>query len=304
MTLILLAAGLGSRYGGLKQLEPVGPAGETLMDYSIFDARRAGFDRVIFIIRRDFEDAFRAAVLSKYAATGLCFELAFQSHDDLPAPFTRPAERQKPWGTAHALLAARDLLDAPFVVINADDFYGLESFQNHALFFNSTGRNRFAMAGYQLADTLSPHGTVARGVCKAGDKNQLLSIREHHKIRALEGACPHAPQAEDIADPANPVRFTGREPVSLNNWAFTPEAIPLLSDYFADWLADHHADLKAECYLPSAVDHFIANGLATVTVLPTRGPWFGVTYKEDLPAVQSQIAALHAAGHYPPVLWE
>jgi len=320
MTLVLLAAGLGSRYGGLKQIEPVGPNGETLMDYSILDAQRAGFDRVAFIIRRDFEDAFRASILKKIPAS-LRVELAFQSHDDLPAPFTRPVHREKPWGTTHALLAARELLDDNFVVINADDFYGLESFANHAKFFGMVGKcsisnrefstgncaskqipvenslldiehsnslPRFAMAGYRLQNTLSPHGTVARGVCRAFENGTLLSIREHTQIRALPNGA-----AEDIADPANPVPFTGDEPVSLNNWAFTPEVVPLLSEYFAEWLAENHANPKTECYLPTAVGHFIARGLATVEVLPCSAPWFGVTYKEDLPEVKARLAALY-----------
>jgi len=312
MTLVLLAAGLGSRYGGLKQIEPVGPNGETLMDYSILDAQRAGFDRVVFIIRRDFEGAFRAVILKKIPAS-LRVELAFQSHDDLPAPFTHPAEREKPWGTAHALLAARELLDDPFVVINADDFYGLESFQNHAAFFqgldlcrrqSTSGDSqqsstdvdrrrqaspRFAMAGYRLRNTLSPHGTVARGVCRVSATGTLLSIREHTHIRALSNNA-----AEDIADPANPVPFTGDEPVSLNNWAFTPGVVPLLSNYFAEWLAENHANVKAECYLPTAVGHFITRGQAVVDVLPCSAPWFGVTYKEDIPGVKARLASLFA----------
>ena len=298
MTLVLLAAGLGTRYGGLKQIEPVGPNGETLMDYSIFDAQRAGFDRVLFIIRRDFEAAFRASILEKFRAS-IRVELAFQDPGDLPAPFTRPPNREKPWGTAHALLAARDLLHDPFVVINADDFYGLESFQNHAAFFNGfqpsafSPHPSFAMAGYTLRGTLSPHGTVARGVCRASPQNTLLSIREHTKIRALPDG-----GAEDIADPANPVRFTGDEPVSLNNWAFTPDVVPLLSDYFAAWLAEHHDDPKAECYLPSAAGCFIAEKRATVRVIPCSAPWFGVTYKEDVPGVKSRLATLHANGVY------
>ena len=335
MTLILLAAGLGTRYGGLKQLEPAGPNGELLMDYAIFDAHRAGFDRVIFIIRRDFEAAFRSAISDKFANV-LRVDHAYQSPHDLPSPYTCPPDREKPWGTNHALLAARELITDPCVVINADDFYGLESFVNHAKFFGMVDKHpisnteyptekissrgeaaskldignsvldigysnsipHFAMAGYRLSATLSPHGTVARGVCKSSPDNQLLTIREHFKIRPTPDNT-----AEDISDPANPIPFTGLEPVSLNNWAFTPAVVPLLQNYLSDWLSQNHANPKAECYLPSAVDHLIANRLATVSILPTSSPWFGITYKDDLPSVQQQLLALHASGHYPSKLF-
>jgi len=306
MTLILLAAGLGSRYGGLKQIEPLGPHGETLMDYSIYDAQRAGFDRVIFIIRRDFEAAFRDTISSKYQSR-LAIEHAFQSMDDVPHPFIKHAPaRQKPWGTTHALLAARHIIKKdPFVVINADDFYGLESFQNHAKFFETQIPKspnpqipKFAMAGYRLRNTLSPHGTVARGVCRASATNQLLSIREHTKIRALENGA-----AEDIADPSAPVAFTGDEPVSLNNWAFTPAVMDLLVQYFCAWLCQNEGDPAKECYLPTAVGHFITKNQATCSILPCSAPWFGVTYKDDVPGVKSRLAALHAEGVYPEKLW-
>jgi hypothetical protein len=276
------------------------------MDYSIFDARRAGFDRGVFIIRRDFEAAFRAQISNRFAST-LRVDHAFQSPDDLPAPYTCPSTREKPWGTAHALLAARDLLTDPCVVINADDFYGLESFQNHAKFFDgnrmqsnaidSIRNPRFAMAGYTLRATLSPHGTVARGVCRASATNLLLSIREHTKIRATPNG------AEDIADPANPVPFTGGEPVSLNNFAFTPAVVGLLTQYFCGWLCQNEGNPALECYLPTAVGHFITHNLATVAVLPCSAPWFGVTYQDDVPGVKARLAAPHAEGCYPSKLW-
>lgn len=303
-TIVMLAAGMGTRYGGLKQIEPIGPNGETIMDYNLHDAMNAGFDRVLFIIRKDFEETFRANVSSRYAGS-LRVDHAFQSIDDIPHPFTPPPDREKPWGTTHAIYSARGLLDGPFCVINADDFYGRESFQNHIKFFQSLEAQKpspalshYAMAGYRLSQTLSEHGTVARGICRVAADGLLQSIAEHTRIRAL----PHG-GAEDITDPSHPVRFTGDEPASMNNWAFTPDFIGHLARIFPAWLEKNHTNPKAEWYLPGVVDELIADRLADVRLLPTSSPWFGVTYREDLPLVQARLAALIDAGEYPARLW-
>jgi MobA-like NTP transferase domain len=287
-TLLVLAAGAGSRYGGLKQIDPVGPSGETVLDYAVFDALRAGFGRVVFVIRRDFEDAFREKVGSKYGDR-IRVGYAFQSLADLPAGFGVPAGREKPWGTAHAVWCARAAIEGNFAVINADDFYGADSFGRLSRFLGGAqpapgGPHRFALVGFRLANTLSENGTVARGVCQA-EGGRLRSVTEHTGIAASD---------------VGPFRkFSGEETVSMNCWGFTPALFPALGTDFAAFLSERAGDPKAEFYLPAAVSAMVGRGEAEVEVLPTSGSWFGVTYRDDKPRVQASIAALVASGSYP-----
>ncbi|MGN0846953.1 MAG: NDP-sugar synthase [Kiritimatiellia bacterium] len=297
-TLVVLAAGMGSRYGGLKQVDPVGPSGEAILDYSVFDAHRAGFGKVVFIIRRDIEQVFREQVGSKYEGL-LPVEYAFQDIADLPAPFTVPEGRAKPWGTAHAIRAARHVVHEPFAAINADDFYGRDAFQKLAAFLaadaalRADAPLRFAMVGYRLSLTLSEHGSVARGVCALNAAGQLTKVVEHVKLVKT----PHGAHDDD---PAAEVRdFTGDERVSMNLWGFTPGLFDALEARFPQWLAANATREKSEWYIPFVVDEMVHEGAATVDVLPTDSSWFGVTYREDKPFVTAAIRRLVDAGEYP-----
>jgi hypothetical protein len=298
-TLVILAAGMGSRYGGLKQVEPVGPSGETIMDYSVFDAVRAGFNRVVFVIRRDFEKAFRETIGAKYAGA-VEVDYAFQALDDLPAGFTVPAGRTKPWGTAHAIRSARQVVGAPFAAINADDFYGQDAFARLGAFLSASRpapKPRFAMVGYRLDQTLSEHGGVARGICRVTPEGMLAGVTEMTRLtRVADGV-------ENQEDPARPVRLNGTERVSMNLWGFTPALFAALEERFPAWLAAHAADPKAEWYIPFVVDGMIREGAAEVEVLPTESAWFGVTYREDRPAVMAAVQARVRDGVYPDKLW-
>lgn len=290
-TLLVLAAGMGSRYGGLKQLDPVGPNGETLLDYSVHDAMRASFDRVVFLIRRDIENDFRAQIGARYAGK-IDVGYAFQQLDDLPAGFTPPPGRSKPWGTAHAVWCARDVIGAPFVAINADDFYGAESFRLLGEFLSAVDPSAqpatFAMAGYRLDKTLSEHGTVARGICAVGADHLLRGVEEITDLaRRTDGA---------IA--ADERTFAADTPVSMNFWAFTPQIFPLLEEKLRLFLAANASSEKAEFYIPSAVAEMISAGEATVRVIPTASDWFGVTYRDDRPRVVESIAKLVSSGAY------
>lgn len=288
LTLVVLAAGMGSRYGGLKQIDPVGPGGETVLDYAVFDARRAGFDRVVFVIRRDFEALFREKIGARYAGR-LAVDYVFQSLDVLPAGTAAPPGREKPWGTAHAVWCAQAAIAGNFAVINADDFYGADSFRRLAQFLRAARAAEFAMVGFRLANTLSEHGTVARGVCTAGPDGTLHAIVEQTGIDAAEVGAGKT--------------YSGDEIVSLNCWGFTPALLPALESQFRAFLAARGAEPKAEFYLPAAVSTMIAQGAATARVLPTESTWFGVTYREDKPRVEAAIAALVRAGLYPERLW-
>ena len=298
-TLVVLAAGMGSRYGGLKQVDPVGPSGEAILDYSVFDAKRAGFGKVVFIIRKDFETEFKERVGSKYEGI-LPVEYCYQDINDLPSPFTVPAERAKPWGTAHAIRAARDVVKEPFAAINADDFYGRDAFAKLAAFLQrpaaADGKFHFAMVGYKLDLTLSDNGSVARGICKV-DGGKLESVTEMTKLVRVPGG------AENREDEANPVKLTGEERVSMNLWGFTPELFATLESRFPAWLEKNGAELKSEWYIPFVVDELIHEGKADVEVLPTDSNWFGVTYREDKPFVTAEIGKLVAAGEYPQSLF-
>lgn len=290
LTLVILAAGMGSRYGGLKQLDPIGPASETVLDYAVFDAIRVGFTRVVFVIRQDFEEAFRAQVVARYADR-IAIDYVHQALDHLPAGFSAPATRTKPWGTGHAVWCARSVLNAPFAVVNADDFYGRDSFMQLAGFLTSTaGTNwpRFAMIGFRLDNTLPEGGAVSRGVCEVSADGMLRQVTERTGITR-----------EDVG-PGRP--FGGDSVVSMNCWAFTPALFPLLEDRFIQFCRQEGKGAQAEFYLPSAVSSMIAAREAEVRVMTTHSTWFGVTYREDRPRVVAALEGLVAAGDYPPVL--
>jgi len=296
-TLVVLAAGMGSRYGGLKQVDPVGPSGETIMDYSVFDAVRAGFGRVVFVIRRDFADVFRETIGAKYK-DAVEIDYVFQALDDLPPGYARPGDRTKPWGTAHAIYSARHAVTAPFAVINADDFYGQDAFRTLAGFLCAAQplaavRPRFAMVGYRLSRTLSANGTVARGVCKVGADGLLETVVELTRLVPVPGG------VENREGPGAPTFLTGAERVSLNAWGFTPCFFDFLSERFPKWLDANAANPNAEWYIPFAVDELIQGARVDVQVLPTESPWFGVTYREDKPDVVAAIQALVREGVYP-----
>jgi len=299
LTLIVLAAGMGSRYGGLKQCDPVGPSGETIMDYSVYDAVQAGFDRVIFVIRRDFEEEFKSSVGSKYESV-VKVEYAFQSLDDIPAGYSVPDGRSKPWGTAHALRSARELIDGPFAAINADDFYGRDSFMRLAAFLKAADpdASEFALVGFRLDHTLSENGSVARGVCTVDDTGRLTAVTEMLKI------VPVGEGAQDISDPVNPVSYTGNERVSMNLWGFNPVFMKELITAFPAFLDENITDLKAEWYIPFVIDKMIQEGRTQVSVLPTESSWFGVTYREDKPDVVKAVGELVSQGIYPAKLWK
>jgi NDP-sugar pyrophosphorylase family protein len=294
-SLLVLAAGMGHRYGGLKQIDPVGPAGQTIIDYSIYDALRAGFAKLVFVIRRDLEESFRELVGQRFERR-LPVHYVFQELDDLPPGFTPPPNRVKPWGTTHALLAGQSAIQEPFVAINADDFYGAESFRLLAEHLSSGGAD-YAMAGFTLRRTLSEFGAVARGVCEVSPDGYLKSIVELTRIeREGDGA-----KNTDAAGRVRPL--TGEEVVSMNCWGFTPAIFPALRAQFAAFLKQSGQDEKAECYVPSAVNDLVVSGNARVRVLRTGAPWFGVTYRQDRPRVVESIRQLVARGDYPERLW-
>ena len=294
-TLLVLAAGMGSRYGGLKQIDPVGPNGETIIDYSIYDALRAGFGKLVFIIRKDIEAAFREHVGSRFEKR-MAVDYSFQELDDLPPSFTVPVGRTKPWGTTQAILAGAGQVHEPFAAINADDFYGAESFRVLAGHLTS-GSPDYAMVGFILRNTLSEFGTVARGVCQVVDGGYLKNVVEYTAIeRDSEGV-----KNTDAA--GNVTRLTGNEPVSLNFWGFTPGVFDQLRENFEMFLRLHSSDLKRECLIPTTVNELVTAGKARVKVLPAEGSWFGVTYREDRPRVIENIRRLVADGLYPERLW-
>ena len=293
-TLFILAAGMGSRYGGLKQLDGLGPNGETIMDYSVFDAMRAGFGKVVFVIRRDFEEDFRRVVLSKYADHVPC-EVCFQGIDNLPEGFTRNPERTKPWGTNHAVLMAKDLIHEPFMVINADDFYGKESFEVMAKFLLDVNgqEGKYCMAGYRVGNTLSEHGTVSRGVCATDKMGYLTDVVERTAIESKEGHIVF-PDENGVE-----TEIPFDTPVSMNMWGFTPEYFEYTEEAFKAFLTKNAQELKAEFYIPTLVNDLIKAGKATCQVLDTTAKWFGVTYADDRQMVVDKIQALVDAGVYP-----
>ena len=300
-TLFLLAAGMGSRYGGLKQLDTLGPHGETIMDYSIYDAIKAGFGKLVFVIRKDFEQDFREKIISKYEDHIPC-ELVFQSIDKLPEGFTCPDGREKPWGTNHAVLMGAPVINEPFAVINCDDFYGRDSYRVMAEFLSNLpegSKNTYSMIGFRVGNTLSESGTVSRGICGTNENNLLTSVVERTKIQRMDGAVKYMDDNDEwVATPET-------TPVSMNFWGFTPDYFTYSEDYFKGFLADpkNMANLKSEFFIPLLVDKLISEGTATVEVLDTTSKWFGVTYPEDRQSVVDKIQALVDAGEYPAKLF-
>jgi len=294
-TLLVMAAGMGSRYGGLKQIDPVGPSGETIIDYSIFDALRAGFGKLVFVIRKDIEGAFKETVGARFEKHAPV-EYVFQELDNLPAGFSVPEGRTKPWGTTHAVLMAADVIREPFAVINADDFYGAESYRvlaQHLL----TGSIDYAMVGFILRNTLSDFGSVARGVCRVDSNGYLETVEE---LTNIERDGEHAKNTDSSGKVA---QLTGDEAVSMNMWGFTPAVFDHLREVFHRFLERSGKELKTESYVPSAVNELVAAGKARVKVLRSSDSWFGVTYREDRPRVVASIGQLIAAGRYSPQLW-
>jgi hypothetical protein len=294
-SLLVLAAGMGSRYGGLKQIDPVGPAGETIIDYSIYDALRAGFAKVVFVIRHDLEQPFREIVGGRFEQR-LPVHYVFQELGDLPPGFAPPPHRAKPWGTTHAILAGEAAISEPFAVINADDFYGAQAFRLMAEHFSAGGADD-AMAGFTLRQTLSDFGSVARGVCDVSPDGYLKSVVEMTRIERDGDGAKNTDAAGRVA------RLTGDEVVSMNFWGFTPAVFPALRSKFAAFLEKHGQDEKAECYIPSTINELVASGHARVKVPRTSDRWFGVTYRQDRPLVVESIRQLVAHGHYPERLW-
>jgi UTP-glucose-1-phosphate uridylyltransferase len=292
--LMVLAAGMGSRYGGLKQLDPVGPSGETIMDYSVFDAIRAGFDKVVFVIRRDLEAQFREQIGSRYAGK-IKVDYAFQELDMLPKGYSLPETREKPWGTGHATLCAAQQIDAPFAVINADDFYGANSFRLLAEYFTGIEADStdYAMCGFILRQTLSEHGSVARGICSTDSDNFLTDVEEMTKIEK-DGS-----GAVNLNTDGSRYQLTGDEIASMNYWGFTPTIFEHLNRLFEEFLDAHIDEEKSEFFLPFAVNDLIKRDIAQVKVLETPDSWFGVTYRPDREMVVAGIKKMTESGHYP-----
>jgi len=297
-TLFVLAAGMGSRYGGLKQLDGLGPNGETIMDYSIYDAIRGGFGKVVFVIRKDFEDDFRTKILSKYE-NHIPVEIVFQSLDKLPEGFTCPEERTKPWGTNHAVLMGKDVIKEPFAVINADDFYGRDSFAVLGKELTETfgKENQYSMVGFRVGNTLSESGSVARGVCGTNADGYLTTVVERTAIECIDG------EIQFIDENGQKVVLGENVPVSMNMWGFTPDYFKYSEEYFKTFLQENSGNHKSEYFIPLMVNELVTKGVACVKVLDTTSKWFGVTYADDRQGVVDKIQALIDAGDYPAKLF-
>lgn len=295
-TLIILAAGMGSRYGGLKQLDEVGPHGEAIIDYSLYDAIRAGFGKVIFVIRHDFEEAFKERFDPKLKGK-IAVEYVYQELNKIPAGFILTPERQKPWGTSHALMMAEDVADEPMAVINADDFYGKKAYQAMADFLTtSTDPQEYAMIGYNVENTLSEHGTVSRGVCATDLNGYLTTVVERTKIKGEPGGIFY--YEEDGRHKLEP-----KSPVSMNFWGLKPNVFHFLKEGFIQFMTHHGNELKSEYFIPLLINDNIVNGNIKTKVIECDSPWFGVTYIEDKPIVKGRIKQLIAEGVYPENLW-
>ena len=286
LTLLVMAAGMGSRYGGLKQLDEVGPSGETIIDYSVYDAIAAGFTKVVFIIRRDFEQEFKSKITNKFNDK-IQVEFAFQDIEDLPNGFSCPGGREKPWGTGHAILSAAKLINSPFNAINADDYYGRESFKTIADFY-ARESNAFTLVAFRLENTLSIFGSVTRGLCEVKN-DRLVTVIETDDLRKT-----------NLGITSNrDINLNGNEPVSMNMWGFTPVIFDYLQEMFVDFLAQEGDELKSEFLIPSVINDLIQSGKEIVHVLYSNAPWFGVTYKKDKPYVVDQIQKLINIEFYP-----
>jgi NDP-sugar pyrophosphorylase family protein len=286
ITLLVMAAGMGSRYGGLKQLDAIGPNGETIIDYSVYDAIKAGFSKVVFIIRKEFENDFRNKITNKYAGK-IQVEFAFQELDALPNGFECPDERIKPWGTGHAILSAIDVINEPFVVINGDDYYGRESFMVIADYYNN-GANTFSMVAFRLDKTLSSFGGVTRGLCTVNN-DKLETVIETSDLQKTDYG---------VSSNRN-IELNGTEPVSMNMWGYTPKLFNYLQEKFVEFLMGDGSELKSEFLIPSVINDLIQNNREEVIVLRSESSWFGVTYKEDKPFVQGEIQKLIDNDNYP-----
>jgi hypothetical protein len=298
-TLFVLAAGMGSRYGGLKQLDGLGPNGETIMDYSIYDAMKAGFGKIVFVIRQSFEKDFKTVVIDKFKDL-IDTELVFQEISNVPEGSTYIPEREKPWGTNHAVLMGKDVIHEPFAVINADDFYGQESFAVLADFLRGVEgkKNEYCMVGYHVGNTLSESGAVSRGVCVVDENGLLQNVVERTSIEEKGGTINYLDEnKKEVAIPAN-------TPVSMNMWGFTPDYFDYSEKYFKKFLAEEGQKLKSEFYIPLAVNNLIVEKIATCKVLDTPSKWFGVTYAEDRPQVVLKINELIRKGVYPEKLFK
>ena len=293
-TLLVLAAGMGSRYGGLKQLDGVGPNGEIIMDYSIMDAIRAGFGKVVFVIRHSFEQEFKAKINAEHFHGQIAVEYVFQELDKLPQGFTVPAGREKPWGTNHAILMAKEVIHEPFAIINADDFYGRDAFAVMGAYLQQLQGKQgdYCMVGYRLENTLSENGTVSRGVCHTDDEGYLMGMTERTAIgRTADGIAYQ--EADGSQHP-----LAADTTVSMNLFGFTPDYFDESDKLFVDFLKAHGQEMKSEYYIPFAVNTFIDRGYAKVRVLKTSAQWFGVTYKEDRPSVVARLRQMHDEGIY------
>lgn len=298
-SLVVMAAGIGSRYGGLKQIDPVGPNGEILLDYSVFDAARAGFGKIIFIIRKDIEADFKSVVTSHFKGK-IPVEYVFQNINDIPSGFAIPSDRVKPWGTGHAVLACKNVVKEPFAVINADDFYGGKSY---AIIFNELEKtnpesNNYCMVGFELSKTLSEHGHVARGICETGPEGKLVSIVERLKIEKTATGAKFEDEQGQWRE------LSGKETASMNMFGFTPSLFNYLENGFPAFLKAAEGNPKAEYLLPTIVGELLSDNRASMKVLDSPERWFGVTYREDKPVVVENIRKLIAEGVYPEKLWE
>ena len=286
MTLLVMAAGMGSRYGGLKQLDEVGPSGETIIDYSVFDAIKAGFSKVVFIIRKDFEDEFKTKISNKFS-NDIQVEFVFQDIHQLPSGFSLPEDRIKPWGTGHAILCASNFIDGPFNAINADDYYGRESFKTIADYYNN-GNDSFSMVAFQLEKTLSDFGSVTRGLCTVNNDKLINIVETENLVKSKSGIRSNSD-----------LDLNGNEPVSMNMWGFTPAIFDYLNEMFEVFLSKNIHDIKSEFLIPSVINDLINSGDELVQVLYSKSSWFGVTFKEDKSYVVQQIQNLVNSGFYP-----
>lgn len=296
-TLLILAAGMASRYGSMKQIQSFGPSGETIMDYSIYDAIRAGFGKVVFIIREEFSEEFKKIFEPKLNGK-IATDYVYQDMDDYIGEFKIPAERKKPWGTAHAVLCAKEAVNEPFAVINADDFYGRDAFEKASAFLTTEATpDKYCIIGYELSKTLSENGTVSRGVCEVNENGDLVSIKERTKIYRDNNKIVFEESDGKHEVPEN-------SKVSMNFWGFDPSVFSFIEDLFRQFLKDNINDPKSEFFIPIIGDAFIKSGKGTIKVIPTASQWFGVTYKEDAPTVTKDIQELVAKGEYPNSLWK
>ncbi|MGX5819620.1 nucleotidyltransferase family protein [Chitinophaga lutea] len=296
-TLLILAAGMASRYGSLKQIQQFGPSGETIIDYSIYDAIRAGFGKIVFIIRENFAEEFKQIFEPKLKGK-VQTDYVFQDMKAFVGDHPVPADRTKPWGTAHAVLCAKDAINEPFAVINADDFYGRDAFEKMAAFLREECKDdKYSVVGYQLGKTVSEHGSVSRGVCGVSAEGNLTTITERTKITVEDGKIVYEEGDQKVT-------LGPETPVSMNFWGFAPSVFPISEKMFDKFLSENVANPKSEFFIPIVVDQFIAGKMGEVKVLRTSSQWFGVTYKEDAPGVQSSLSALVQQGEYPQNLWK